>query len=272
MISESLRALVLGILQGLTEFLPISSSAHLILLPWLLDWEPFGLTFDIMVHGGTFAAVLIYFRRDWFRLLQTCGKGLGSGSGGRPEDRSLLLALALGTIPSVVAGFVAYDWIERNARGPEVIVVTLSVFALALWFADRTGSRLRSLSQLRAVDGLWVGMAQILAFVPGVSRSGVTIAMALLLGFSRQDSARFSFLLAGPVILLAVGKGVLDLITEAGEPSISAPALLLGVLSSCVAGFLCIRFLLRYLKVGSFLPFVVYRLILAAVILLGIVQ
>lgn len=271
MISESLRALALGILQGLTEFLPISSSAHLILLPWLLDWEPFGLTFDIMVHGGTLAAVLICFRRDWIRLLHTCGKALGSRSEAHPQDRTLLLALVLGTIPAVVAGLAAYDWIERSARGPEVIVATLSFFALVLWFADRTGSRMRSLSQLRPLDGLWIGMAQTLAFVPGVSRSGVTIAMAMLLGLGRRDSARLSFLLAGPVILMAVGKGVLDLITETGEPSISAPALLLGVLSSCVAGFLCIRFLLRYLKAGSFLPFVVYRLILAVVILLGIV-
>lgn len=263
---EFLRAAVLGILQGLTEFLPISSSAHLLLLPWVMGWESFGLLFDVLVHGGTLLAILIYFRRDWLQLSRAF---LTRGENDAPDQpgRRTAEAIVIGTLPAVFFALLSGEWLERSVRTPLVTVFTLSGFALLLLVADRIGKRRRELGSLGRLDGLWIGLGQALALIPGVSRSGITITVALLLGFKRRDSARFSFLLAGPVIAGAAGRGVLELLAGPvyGAPAVSVLAV--GVVFSFGTGFLCIKYFLRFLRSGTFLPFVLYRFLLAGIIL-----
>lgn len=258
------QAIILGILQGLTEFLPISSSAHLLLLPWIAGWQPMGLAFDVMLHVGTLLALLAYFRRDWLEL----GKDslqLWSGRPANPGGR-LIAALALGTVPALMVGWFFKDFIQAHLRHPIVTVVTLSAFGLLLLFADRLGDRKRTIGQVHWRDGLLIGAAQSLALVPGVSRSGVTITAALFLGLTRTESARFSFLLSTPIVALIGAKQTYDLI-EAG-PAVGeiGLALTVGVIFSFVSGFLCIKYFLRFLSTRTYLPFVVYRLLLAAFI------
>lgn len=265
---SALQAVVLGILQGLTEFLPISSSAHLLILPWFLDWQPMGITFDVMLHGGTLVAVLYYFRED----VKSLGRDIVNFNLKVKSESSpphLLAALLLGTLPAVAVGGLFHSQIETHFRGPLVVAATLSVFGALLWAADRMGSRRRLLDTLRPIDGLIVGAAQAMALVPGVSRSGVTITAALILGFSRIDSARFSFLLAIPVIFLATAAKSWELATSSDWRLETAMVLTAGVLFSFLSGFLCIKYFLRFLESRSFALFVSYRFALAAVILIA---
>ena len=259
-----LQGVVLGFLQGLTEFFPISSSAHLIVVPWLLEWSPMGLAFDVMVHLGTLLSVLIYFRRDWWRLIQHYTSPLRRKQSEQSEPLSL--ALILGTLPCVLVGGLLAPLIEEHLRGPLVAATALSVFGLILLWADRSGSKERSLDAIHWRDGLLVGIAQILAFIPGVSRSGITVSAALLLGLKRPDSARFSFLLAAPVIALAGISQLYSLFSAEGEMGIPGLTLLLGVSCSSISGFLCIKYFLRFLEKGTLLAFVAYRLLLSAFI------
>jgi undecaprenyl-diphosphatase len=263
--SETAQAIILGILQGLTEFLPISSSAHLILLPWLMGWKPLGLVFDVMLHAGTLLAVLVYFRRDWRELADAAWlrlKGRAEGENRPP----LVEALVVGTLPAVVVVLLARHFIENYARVPIVTVFTLAGFGLLLAWSDHRSRGAKGVREIRIRDGLLVGMAQSLALVPGVSRSGITITAALLLGFSRRESARFSFLLAGPIIAMGAADGVLELLLS-GDDGTGLPALVTGVVVSFVTGFLCIKYFLRFLESRGLLPFVIYRLALALVIL-----
>ncbi len=259
--SASIQAIILGIVQGLTEFLPVSSSAHLLILPWLLGWEAMGVSFDVILHSGTLFAVLIYFRRDWVQLtaaLLLRVRGLPS-----PEP-DLLTPLIVGTLPALLVGLFLRNYIELYLRGPWVVVVTLAVVGALLYWADRTGSGKRSWESLGWRHGLIIGLAQALALVPGVSRSGITIVAALLLGFSRTESARFSFLLAVPLLAtVTVGKLVEASLEGPGQGLPLVP-LLLGVVSSFISGFLCIKYFLRFLQVSSLKPFAVYRLCLSA--------
>ena len=262
---ESWQAALLGILQGATEFLPISSSAHLLLMPWLLGWQPLGLTFDVLIHGGTLAAVIIYFIKDWKDLSRQTLKGIINQS---TQQSRLLSALVIGTLPAVLVGWLLEGVIVTYLRSPAVVVLTLSGFALVLWWADQRGSQHRELKGIGVRDGLLVGMAQALALVPGVSRSGVTISAALLLGISRADAARFSFLLGTPILLAATLRSVYQL----GQAGMGAehPVLpvVIGVIFSFSSGYLCIRYFLKFLQTRTYRPFVVYRLGLAAFILL----
>lgn len=261
------EAVILGILQGLTEFLPISSSAHLILLPWFFGWRPMGIVFDVVVHTGTLLAVLIYFWEDWKQVAAQCLRRIR-----KPFERDnlqLTEAIFIGTLPAIVVGLTLRGTIERYARSPLVTVFTLALFGLLLWWADTRKGGDRLVGGIRLRDGLIVGVAQSLALIPGVSRSGITITMALILGFSRSDSARFSFLLSGPIIALAAMSGILDLVTGKavmGEGSYAV--LVVGVVVSFVVGLACIKYFLRFLKDKTYLPFVVYRIGLAAAILL----
>lgn len=265
--SQVLQAVVLGILQGLTEFLPISSSAHLILLPWLLGWEEMGLTFDIMLHTGTLLAILLYFRSDWKQLLRQLAS-LIRPKGEKRARVPLLEALLLGTLPALLAGWSLEEVIETHARTPAVTAFTLAAFGLFLWWADRRASGHRSLSGIGPLDGALVGLAQALALVPGVSRSAVTITAALLLGLGRADAARFSFLLSAPVLVLATLRGLYELLwLQVPQAGGSLPAVT-GVVVSFLSGWICIHFFLRYLQSHSYLPFVLYRLVLALWILL----
>ncbi len=263
-----LQAVILGILQGLTEFLPISSSAHLLLVPWLFGWEPFGVTFDVMLHGGTLLAVVYFFRQD-LKLVALQLLNFVRGQRQAPDEPDLFWPIVLGTLPAALVGAVAHRQIEDYFRHPAFTVVTLSLFGVLLWWIDRRGLQSRTLNALGWRDGVLIGVAQVLAFAPGASRSGVTITAALLLGFSRVDSARFSFLLAVPIIGLATLSKLYELWTEPSPQAAFGP-LLVGVVVSFLGGFLCIKYFLRYLQTRSYAPFAAYRLALAGLILLVI--
>ncbi len=263
-VNDSIQALFLGVLQGITEFLPISSSAHLILLPWLVGWETMGLTFDVVVHGGTLLALMIYFREHWQEVVRQFLIFLRRPS--VPLQSGLLGALVVGTLPAILVGGLFEGFIEDHLRTPEVTVITLSLFGLLLGWADHQGSQSRVLESIRLRDGLMVGLAQALALIPGVSRSGVTISVILMLGLNRADAARFSFLLGTPVIALATISRLYLLWGALSNETGSFVTLIVGVIFSFVSGFLCIKYLLRFLQTRTYLPFVVYRLLLAAFI------
>ncbi len=262
--NESIQALFLGILQGITEFLPISSSAHLILLPWLAGWEALGLTFYVVVHGGTLLVLIIYFRQQWKDVGKQFLRFLMSPAVAPPSG--LLGALVVGTLPAILVGGLFGGVIEDHLRTPGVTVLTLPLFGLFLGWADHQGSQSRGLESIRLRDGLIVGLAQALALIPGVSRSGVTITAILMLGLNRADAARFSFLLGTPVIALATISRLYPLLGSSSNVTGSFLTLLVGVIFSFVSGFLCIKYLLRFLQTRTYLPFVVYRLLLAAFI------
>ena len=208
----NLQVIILAIVQGLTEFLPISSSGHLVLVPYFFDWQDQGLAFDVAVHFGSLLAVLLFFRKDIAGLIRGGVQVLG-GNVATIESR-LALGIALGTIPAALAGLLLVDWIEANLRSPSVIIATLSGYAVLMILADRYGKRERDISGVRISDAVLIGVAQALALVPGTSRSGVTITAGRFLGFERQDAARFSFLLAVPVILLATGYSFIGLLQQ----------------------------------------------------------
>lgn len=261
--------MVLGVLQGATEFLPISSSAHLLLIPWLLGWVPLGLAFDVLLHSGTMISLLVYFRHDWkeigaqtiFRKRSVLG-----------QQHQLGLILLISTVPAALVGGLLKDFIEGVLRSPATTALTLSSFGLLLWWADRTGAQSRRVTDLSPQEGLIIGMAQALALVPGVSRSGVTITAALLLGLSRTEAARFSFLLGTPIIVLATLSQVHSLWTLGEHTFVTIFPLLIGILFSSISGFLCITFFLRFLRRNNYFPFVVYRLLLAFLILWFLVE
>lgn len=267
--SPALQAVILGIIQGLTEFLPISSSAHLLLVPWIFGWHHLGLEFDVALHIGTLLAVLIYFRRDFLQLILDLFRSLlrtPPAAAEKSTDARLAWAIVIGTIPAAVIGGLFGDALEEAFRSPVVTVVTLSVFGLFLLLADRYGRRERSVGSVGWRDGLLIGCAQALALIPGVSRSGVTITAALMLALGRRDAARFSFLLAGPIVTLAGLKAVFDLWMKGGlERGLVIP-FAVGIIVSFVTGLLCISYFLRFLQKRSFLSFAVYRFLLASVI------
>jgi undecaprenyl-diphosphatase len=267
------QAIILGILQGVSEFLPISSSAHLVLLPWLLGWKPLGLDFDVALHAGTLLSVLIYFRKDLWRLsrafLAWVRERLSRipAPAERDPDATLALGVLVGTAPAAVVAGLFGDAIESHLRSPWVTVFTLAAFGLLLGYADRRGSRTRLMEGMRVVDGLLIGLAQCLALVPGVSRSGITITAALLLGLRRADAARFSFLLATPVIFLAALKAGFDLWRGDIPGNATTGVFATGIMVSTAAGFLCITYLVRFLQRQTYVAFVWYRLVLACFIL-----
>jgi len=259
----TLQVIILAIVQGLTEFLPISSSGHLILTPYLFDWTDQGLAFDVAVHVGSLVAVCVFFRKDIVALFAGGVQVLG-GNVKTPESR-LALAITLGTVPAALGGLLFASWIEANLRDPAVIVYTLSGYGILMALADRFGRSERSLSGLGLKDALIIGCAQALALVPGTSRSGVTITAARLLGFERLDAARFSFLLSAPVILLAAAYKFAELLM--GGAAVAWGQLALGALVSCVVAYLSIEFFMRFVSRMGLAPFAIYRLLLAAVIL-----
>jgi len=261
------QVIVLAIVQGLTEFLPISSSGHLVLVPVLFGWADQGLAFDVAVHFGSLIAVLVFFRKDIHGLLRGGIQVLG-GNVVTIEAR-MALGIVLGTIPAALAGLMFVDWIEANLRSASVIVVTLSGYAILMLLADRLGRRTREISSVRLKDAFLIGVAQALALVPGTSRSGVTISAAMALGFERQDAARFSFLLAVPVILLATIFSLIGLLRS--EAVVAWGQLATGVLISGLVAYLSIEFFMRFVSRIGLLPFAIYRLALAAVILYALV-
>lgn len=264
---DLVRAIVLGIVQGLAEFLPISSSGHLILVPALFNWEDQGLAFDVGLHGGTLLALLVYFWRDWYTM---------AGSGLRDLHRhqfrfalyskpgQLLWLIALGSVPAAVAGFLFNGWIEENVRQPWLVAIALAVVGAVMLVADRSSRRERTVEDVGLRDAVLIGMAQAVALIPGVSRSGATISAALFRDFDRDAAARFAFLLGTPAFVGAAVLKASDLASLSGSETRD---LAVGFVCSAVVGFLAIHVLLRFLRTRSLLPFVLYRFGVAALTL-----
>ncbi len=260
---DLLQIIALALIQGLTEFLPISSSAHLILLPLLAGWQDQGLAFDVAVHVGTLSAVIFYFRNtlttlttDWFASV---------GQRQRVGESTLAWAVLLGTIPVGLAGLLFSDIIEHHLRSPLVIATTTILFGVMLGWADWRGKQQRDEQQLTLLDILFIGVAQAIALIPGTSRSGITITAGLMLGLSRQAAARFSFLLSIPVIVLAGGMKMIELI-QSNIPT-DWFAITSGTMLSAISAYICIHFFLKMIEKMGMWPFVVYRLILGLVLL-----
>jgi undecaprenyl-diphosphatase len=260
-----LEAIVLGIAQGLTEFLPISSTAHLRIVPAFAGWEDPGALFTAVIQLGTMVAVVIYFWRDLLRITRTWLSSLR-----RPELRGELDArmgwyVIIATIPIGVFGLAFNDQIENGARNLYLIGTVLIVLGLVLAVADRVGRRVRGVDDVNRTDAIWVGVAQAMALIPGTSRSGATITAGLFLGLKREAAARFSFLLSIPAIVLSGLYGLTELIT--GEDSVSFGALALATVVAFVFGYVSIAFLLRYLANHSMMIFVIYRVVLGVIVL-----
>lgn len=261
------QGIVLGAVQGLTEFLPVSSSGHLILVPWLLGWGESGITFDVALHLGTTLGVLLYFGRDWVRLIGAVLQGLVDPRARQGRDWRLAWQIVLGSIPAGVAGAALGSTVEDAVRQPEIVAALLIVFGLLLGYADRVAPRTRRIGSLDLRDALIIGAAQAIALVPGVSRSGITLTAGLLLGLDREAAARFSFLLSAPVIAgAALFEGFKSL--RAGGLHGETAAFAVGIAASAITGLIAIRFLLGYLQRHSVSLFVGYRVVVGAALLL----
>jgi undecaprenyl-diphosphatase len=266
-----LQAIVLGLIQGLTEFLPISSSGHLIVLPALLGWDDTfleSLAFSVMLHLGTLGALFVYFWRDWRRLIPAGLATLRDRSFAGDPDRRLAWLIAATTVPAVAAALLLGDAIESTFRQPGTVAVMLVLGAALLWLADRWGSKRRSLDGLGFPGAVTIGAAQALALVPGVSRSGISITAALAVGLDRPSAARFSFLMATPIIAMAGAYETLGLIRDGVAGGVDGGALVAGMATAFVSGMLAIHVLLRWVASHTLLPFVVYRLVVAAIIVI----
>jgi undecaprenyl-diphosphatase len=251
-----IEAIVLGLVQGITEFVPVSSSGHLVLVPWLLDWESPGLVFDTIVHWGTLVAVLAFFWRDWMALITAWVRGLFRWNWEDPQAR-LMWLLILGSIPAAVIGFALEGFFESLFGEPLWVSVFLLVTAGVLALSERLGQRLRESDDLGWLDATVIGFGQAAAIAPGISRSGATMAVGLLRGLKRPAAARFSFLLATPIIFGAGLFQVLDLFGTA-DPMEQLPVLVAGFLAAAISGYLCIWGLLRYLQRGRLYLFSIY--------------
>lgn len=252
-----LEVIILSIIQGITEFLPISSSAHLILPSAIFGWEDQGIAFDVAVHVGTLLAVMLYFRQDIANLTVGWIKSLG---GQHSTDSKLAWWVILATIPAGLAGLLAADLIETFLRSPWVLAITTIVFGLLLWLADATAKQQVSMEQMNWRQALIIGLAQVVALIPGTSRSGITMTAAMLFGLDKVSAARFSFLLSIPIIVLSGGYQASKLLSEPTQYDISG--ILLGMALSFISALICIHFFLKIISRMGMLPFVIYRLLL----------
>lgn len=266
----SMQALVLGIVQGLTEFLPISSSGHLIAVPYLLGWnDPFidSLAFSVMLHMGTLVALLAYFWRDWVRVVPAGLAAIRDRSLADDPDRRLAWLLVVTAIPGAIVGVLLNDFIEQHVRLAGSVAVLLVIGAVILYVADRTRPRLRAMTDLSFAAALGIGLAQAVALFPGISRSGISISAARFLGLDRENAARFSFLMATPII---AGAGLFEARKMIGADSGLAGhtgLIAIGFAAALVSGLVAIAAMLRFLRTNSLTVFVVYRIVLAAVVL-----
>lgn len=254
---DILQIIVLALVQGLTEFLPISSSAHLILVPLLTGWQDQGLAFDVAVHVGTLTAVVLYFRKEIGVMFLAW---LASLKGRHSEDSKLAWGVLIGTIPVGIVGLLFKDYISGNLRTELVIATTTILFGLLLWYADWSGKRNRNEHSLSWKEIIIIGCAQAIALIPGTSRSGITITAGLMLGLTAQAAARFSFLLSIPVIIMAGGVETLEYLEVASVGDMDD--LMIGAGISAVSAYLCIHFFLKLLERIGMTPFVIYRLLL----------
>lgn len=239
-----IHSIILGIVQGIAEFLPISSSAHLIFIPWILNWPEHSLAFDVALHIGTLFALLIFFWKEWWGIIKS----------------PLLWLLILGCIPGAIAGFLGEKYFEETFRGPVTIAIFMILLALLLWMAEVYSSKKRNLESANWRDATVIGLAQALALMPGVSRAGITMTTGLFMGLNRETAAKFSFLLSAPIIFgagLYKGFGLL----KHGLPMDERLPFLVGMLSAAIVGFFAIKFLLSYLQKNTFYMFIWYRII-----------
>ena len=252
------EAVILGLVQGLGEFLPISSSAHLVLVPWLFQWEDPGLTFDIALHLGTLIAVAVYFWRDWLRLFS---KGFTDT---KSTDGRLFWYLVAATIPGAAIGFLLEKHAETIFRNPALIACMLILLGIILYWADRRGAKNIDVKNISFGTSLLIGISQALAIIPGVSRSGITMTTGLFFGLTREAAARFSFLLSAPIIF---GAAVVKLPHVISHPAMITGNFIIGMVVSCITGIAAIGFLLRYVQTKTFLPFVWYRFVLGVLVI-----
>jgi undecaprenyl-diphosphatase len=269
---QLVQAVVLGIVQGLTEFLPVSSSGHLIVVPALLGWDDTfirSLAFSVMLHIATLLALLVYFRADWLRLIPAGLAAIRDRSLGDDPDRRLAWLLAVATIPAVIVGVALNDAIETSFREPRLVAMTLVLGAAILFVADRVGARSKGMDSISFPVAAGIGAAQALALVPGVSRSGISISAGLFAGLDRESAARFAFLMATPV---TAGAGLWELRKiVSGQAGVDLPLvpLVAGMIAALVAGLLAIAVLLRYLRTHGLGVFVAYRLALAILVVVA---
>jgi len=257
-----LQAVALGIIQGLSEFLPISSSAHLALAPWLFGWEDPGLAFDVALHFGTLLAVLWYFRMEWLALIKAAFGILTTGRVETPEKRRVVY-LIIATIPGAIGGFLLQSRAESAFRSPQLIATTLIIMGIILWLVDKLVDQRRILGEMRWVDALLIGLSQVIALIPGVSRSGTTITTGRGLRFDRESSAEFSFLMSMPIIAAAVVLEGPKALHEGGLTN----ELMSGVVASAISGWLAISILMRYVSRHSYGIFAFYRVALGLAVL-----
>ncbi|TYL47221.1 undecaprenyl-diphosphate phosphatase [Marinomonas sp. IMCC 4694] len=254
----------LAVIQGLTEFLPISSSAHLILPAQLLDWPDQGLAFDVAVHVGTLVAIVGYFRQDIWQIIVAWCVSLRTRRS-TPNSR-LAWWICIATLPAGIAGFLFDDFISHHLRSVEVIAYTTIGFGVLLWLSDRFGAATKSEADFGIKSVLYIGAAQALALIPGTSRSGITMTAARSLGFTRESAAKFSFLLSIPLILAAGGLKSVELISS--NATVDWVSIGMGVLLSAISAYLCIYLFLKWLNTIGFFPFFVYRMLLGSILLL----
>ena len=262
---SEIQILVLAIVQGLTEFLPISSSGHLILSPYLFGFDDQGLAFDVAVHLGSLSAVLAYFRHDVWQIAVGWLRSLAPGASGSGDSR-LGWAIIVATLPVVLAGLALKSIVEGDLRAPWVIAATTILFGLLLGWADLRGRRVRDIEDITLRDALIIGMSQVLALIPGTSRSGITMTTGLWLGLNRAAASRFSFLLSIPTILASSALVTRDLLQS--EAVVDWYALGLGVVLSGATAYLAISLFLRFIERIGMWPFVIYRLLLGGIILI----
>lgn len=261
---DSIQAVVLALVQGLTEFLPVSSSGHLILVPKFLGWPDQGIAFDVAVHMGTLLAVVFYFRKELGAVIAAWFRNVFGGPAS--DDSRIAWAIIIAAIPVAIVGLLLNDWIETHLRdSPYAVAGALAFFGLLLWLADRYGRKTRHTSEVTLSRAVFIGLAQALSLWPGTSRSGVTMTAALALGFTRTAAARFSFLLAVPSIGMAGAYEGLQLV-RGGHPVDWQP-MAIGVAVAAISGFFCIHYFMRLITRIGFLPFAVYRWVLAALVL-----
>jgi undecaprenyl-diphosphatase len=262
---DIIQAITLGVVQGLTEFLPVSSTAHLALTPWLFGWKDPGMTFDVSLHIGTLVAVTAYFRKD---LAQMLVSWFATFKGVNQEDpyQRLSWLVIFGCVPAVIAGVLLDDLVEHVFRSPYVIAFMLIAVALLIAYAERTTKLTRGWKDIKLKDALLIGLAQAVALIPGTSRSGATMTMALFLGIERADAARFSFLLGYPVIVGSVVFKMKDVLHDATLAA-QLPMMGVGIVASAVSGYICIAYLLKFLGSNTMTVFVVYRIMLGIAII-----
>jgi undecaprenyl-diphosphatase len=271
-----IQALVMGLTQGLTEFIPVSSSGHLILVPWLFGWEDkvrdaflTSIEFTVILHMGTLLALLAYFWREWLKLIPAGLAAIRDRSFKGDPDRKMAWLLVVATIPAVIVGPLLTGPIEDAVREPSRVALMLCVGAAILWLADRWGSKLREMDSITFVGALGIGIAQVLALVPGISRSGISISAGLFSGLTREAAARFSFLMATPVV---AGAGLWEarklLSHDPTAPNPEVKLVVIGFIAAAISGLLAIRFMLEFLKRQPVTLFVVYRVVAAIVVFL----